>query len=173
MFSLVHYVLLLEKLCIAQNGFMKVSGTYFISEFNNFFPVQHIFFFSERIPSRIIFFYICLYLLFRKKVQQDVIILICSYYPILFQIREETLSRRFVNLSYFIRRIRKRILFLLEIHFPTKNILFTSLSLSNSYVAFKFSKYKTIDLSPPPPFLKPFLYQNFINFPFYPVRNSI
>lgn len=67
MFSLVHYVLLLEKLCIAQNGFMKVSGTYFISEFNNFFPVQHFFFFSERIPSRIIFFYICLYLLFRKK----------------------------------------------------------------------------------------------------------
>lgn len=103
--------------------------------------------------------------------QQDVIILIYSYYPILFQIREETLSRRFVNLSYFIRRIRKRILFLLEIHFPTKNIIFTSLS--NSYVAFKFSKYKTIDLSPPPPFLKPFLYQNFINFPFYPVRNSI
>lgn len=98
--------------------------------------------------------------------QQDVIILIYSYYPILFQIREETLSRCFVNLSYFIRRIRKRILFLLEIHFPTKNIIFTSLSLSNSYVAFKFSKYKTIDLSPPPPFLKPFLYQNFINFPF-------
>lgn len=103
--------------------------------------------------------------------QQDVIILICSYYPILFQIREETLSRCFVNLSYFIRRIRKRILFLFEIHFPTKNIIFTSLS--NSYVAFKFSKYKTIDLSPPPPFLKPFLYQNFINFPFYHVRNSI
>lgn len=171
MFSLVHYVLLLEKLCIAQNGFMKVSGTYFISEFNNFFPVQHIFFFSERIPSRIIFFIFVYSYYFAKKLQQDVIILICSYYPILFQIREETLSRRFVNLSYFIRRIRKRILFLFEIHFPTKNIIFTSLS--NSYVAFKFSKYKTIDLSPPPPFLKPFLYQNFINFPFYPVRNSI
>lgn len=135
------------------------------------FFLYNIFFFSERIPSRIIFFIFVYSYYFAKKLQQDVIILICSYYPILFQIREETLSRRFVNLSYFIRRIRKRILFLFEIHFPTKNIIFTSLS--NSYVAFKFSKYKTIDLSPPPPFLKPFLYQNFINFPFYPVRNSI
>lgn len=171
MFSLVHYVLLLEKLCIAQNGFMKVSGTYFISEFNNFFPVQHIFFFRENSFTDNFFLYLFILIISQKKMQQDVIILICSYYPILFQIREETLSRCFVNLSYFIRRIRKRILFLLEIHFPTKNIIFTSLS--NSYVAFKFSKYKTIDLSPPPPFLKPFLYQNFINFPFYPVRNSI
>lgn len=136
-----------------------------------FFLYNIFFFFKENSFTDNFFLYLFILIISQKKMQQNVIILICNYYPILFQIREETLSRRFVNLSYFIRRIRKRILFLFEIHFPTKNIIFTSLS--NSYVAFKFSKYKTIDLSPPPPFLKPFLYQNFINFPFYPVRNSI
>lgn len=64
-----------------QNGFMKESGTYFISEFNNFFPV-FFFFFLERIPLRMIFLFLYLFIYYyfvKKKVQQDVIILIYSY----------------------------------------------------------------------------------------------
>lgn len=72
MFSLVHYVLLLEKLCIAQNGFMKVSGTYFISEFNNFFPVQHIFFFRENSFTDNFFLYLFILIISQKKMQQNV-----------------------------------------------------------------------------------------------------
>lgn len=65
-----------------ENGFMKESGTYFISEFNNFFPVFFFFFFSERIPLRMIFLFLYLFIYYyfvKKKVQQDVIILIYNY----------------------------------------------------------------------------------------------
>lgn len=52
-----------------ENGFMKESGTYFISEFNNFFPVFFFFFFfRENSFTNDIFIFILVYiLLFCKK----------------------------------------------------------------------------------------------------------
>lgn len=85
-----------------ENGFMKESGTYFISEFNNFFPVFFFFFFfRENSFTNDIFIFILVYiLLFCKKESATRCNNInrCNYTVISFQIREETLARRFVNL---------------------------------------------------------------------------